>query len=217
MHPSMERLYAAALTLKRESGQSNVARLLNASPQTVKNWESRGISQNGAIKAQEIIGCNAAWVTEGTGVMTASNVEPAPMGGVRIPVISHVQAGIWTEVIDNFQPGDADDWLVTDLDVSGSTFALEIKGDSMLPEFKPGDRVIIDPDVIPQPGDYVVAKNGDEGATFKKYRPRGHGADGQPVFELAPLNDDFPTLRSDVEPVRIIGTMVEHRKYRRPR
>ena len=153
----------------------------------------------------------------GKGWFSEPNVEPAPMGGVRIPVISHVQAGIWTEVIDNFQPGDADDWLVTDLDVSGSTFALEIKGDSMLPEFKPGDRVIIDPDVIPQPGDYVVAKNGDDGATFKKYRPRGLGADGQPVFELAPLNDDFPTLRSDVEPVRIIGTMVEHRKYRRPR
>lgn len=151
------------------------------------------------------------------GAKAPSNVATASMGDSRIPLISHVQAGIWTEVVDNFQPGDADDWLITDLAVSGSTFALEIKGDSMLPEFKPGDRVIIDPEVAPQPGDYVVAKNGGNDATFKKYRPRGVDSAGQTVFELAPLNDDFPTIRSDVEPVRIIGTMVEHRKYRRPR
>lgn len=153
----------------------------------------------------------------GKGWFAVSNVTPAAIGSVRIPLISHVQAGIWTEVVDNFQPGDADEWLITDLAVSGSTFALEIKGDSMLPEFKPGDRVIIDPEVAPQPGDYVVAKNGGNDATFKKYRPRGVDSTGQTVFELAPLNDDFPTMRSDVEPVRIIGTMVEHRKYRRPR
>ncbi len=151
------------------------------------------------------------------GATPPSNVAPAALGGVRIPLISHVQAGVWTEVIDNFQPGDADEWLVADLEVSPSTFALQIKGDSMLPEFKPGDRVIIDPDVTPQPGDFVVAKNGDDGATFKKYRPRGLGANGQPVFELAPLNDDYPTLRSDTQPIKIIGTMVEHRRPRRPR
>ncbi len=85
----------------------------------------------------------------------------------------------------------------------------------MLPEFKPGDRVIIDPSTSPQPGDYVVAKNGEEEATFKKYRPRGVNERGDVVFELVPLNEDYPSMRSDVTPIRIVGTMVEHRKYRR--
>ena len=85
----------------------------------------------------------------------------------------------------------------------------------MLPEYRPGDRVIIDPNVTPQPGDCVVAKNGDDEATFKKYRPRGIDAQGRLVFELVPLNDDYPTIRSDVTPAHIVGTMVEHRKYRR--
>lgn len=57
-----------------------------------------------------------------------------------------------------------------------------------------GMSVLIDPDEHPHPGDFVVAKNGEEAATFKKYRPRGIGEDGQEVFELVPLNDDFPTI-----------------------
>lgn len=104
---------------------------------------------------------------------------------------------------------------MTDLELSQNAFALEIKGDSMLPEFKPGDRVIIDPAIFPQPGDFVVAKNGDDEATFKKYRPRTMDEHGDVVFELVPLNEDYPSMRSDQGPIRIIGTMVEHRKYRR--
>lgn len=143
------------------------------------------------------------------------NVQPAPIGGRRIPLIDYVQAGGWTGVADPYLPGDADEWLMTDLELSGTAFALQIKGDSMLPEFKEGDRVIIDPAVVPQPGDYVVAKNGDQEATFKKYRPRGMNEHGAVVFELVPLNDDYPSMRSDTTPIHIVGTMIEHRKYRR--
>jgi len=146
-----------------------------------------------------------------------ANTEPAPIGGRSIPVISAIQAGMWCEIVDQFQPGDADEYLMTDLELSAHAFALTIRGDSMLPEFNPGDRVIIDPDVAPHPGDFVAAKNGEQEATFKKYRPRGMDASGNMVFELVPLNDDYPTLRSDIEPIRIVGTMVEHRKYRRAR
>lgn len=124
---------------------------------------------------------------------------------------------MWAEIVDSFQPGDAGDWLLTDIDLSDSAFALDIRGNSMEPEFKDGDRVIIDPEIAPQPGDFVAAKNGEQEATFKKYRPRGMDAHGNIIFELVPLNDDYPTLRSDVQPIRIVGTMVEHRKYRRAR
>lgn len=146
---------------------------------------------------------------------TNENVVPAPIGSHRIPLIDYVQAGAWTGVQDPFEPGAADEYLLTDLELSGSAFALEIKGESMLPEFRPGDRVIIDPEVMPSPGDFVVAKNGAEEATFKKYRPRSIDAAGNTVFELVPLNEDFPSMRSDVVPIRIVGTMVEHRKYRK--
>ena len=153
------------------------------------------------------------------GVQSAavSIVAPAQMGGRRVPVITSIQAEMWAEIVDSFQPGDAGDWLLTDIDLSDSAFALDIRGNSMEPEFKDGDRVIIDPEIAPQPGDFVAAKNGEQEATFKKYRPRGMDAHGNIIFELVPLNDDYPTLRSDVQHIRIVGTMVEHRKYRRTR
>lgn len=145
------------------------------------------------------------------------NVAPSQIGGKKIPLIDYVQAGAWTDVTDPFPPGGAKEWLISDLEFSDKAFALEIKGDSMAPEFKEGDRVIIDPSISPQPGDYVVAKNSEQEATFKKYRPRGFNEKGDQIFELVPLNDDYPSMRSDITPISIVGTMIEHRKYRKRR
>ncbi len=105
------------------------------------------------------------------------------------------------------------EYLLTDMNLSHHAFALEITGLSMMPDFKPGDRIIVDQEVGPQPGDFVVARNGGFEATFKKYRPRGLDQYGNDIFELVPLNDDFPTLYSNREQLTIIGTMVEHRRY----
>ncbi|RQS22429.1 helix-turn-helix domain-containing protein [Burkholderia sp. Bp8995] len=149
------------------------------------------------------------------GVAPIQNFIAASIGSRRVPLISSVQAGRMTEAIDPFPPGGAFEYLLTDLELSESAFALEIEGDSMTPDFNPGDRVIVDPAVHPRPGDFVVAKNGREEATFKKYRARGIGADGREAFELVPLNPDYPAISSDHEPVRIIGVMVEHRRYRK--
>jgi SOS-response transcriptional repressor LexA len=173
----------------------------------------QGYSDEIIRKIASALGCSVADLF--AGAEGAANVVPVALGSRRIPLISHVQAGCMTEIVDPYSVGDAADWLITDLDLSSAAFALEIKGESMLPEFSPGDRVIIDPSVIPDPGNYVVAKNGDNEATFKKYRPRGINERGDQVFELVPLNEDYPSLRSDVSHIQIIGTMVEHRRYRK--
>lgn len=218
MNQEMKRLYEAASEARGIRGQSDLARALNTSPQTINNWETRGISKQGLLSIQSVLGISASWVQSGHGkkfVLDKSNVSKAQIGGKEIPLISYVHAGLWAGAVDAFQPNDAHEWLMTDLELSDSAFALEIKGESMLPEFKPGDRVIIDPAINPQPGDFVVAKNGEDEATFKKYRPRGLDTSGNVVFELVPLNEDYPTMRSDTAPIRIVGTMVEHRKYRK--
>lgn len=143
------------------------------------------------------------------------NIAPASIGVHRIPIINYVQAGCWTESAECRELDGSIKYITTDLDVGGKTFAVEIKGDSMFPEFAEGDVVMIDPDEQPHPGDFVVAKNGEHEATFKKYKPRGYNDAGQEWFELVPLNDNYPPMRSDVCQIKIIGTMVEHRRYRR--
>lgn len=138
-----------------------------------------------------------------------SNVEIANIKGLkRVPILTYVQAGNWREAI--FLP--ADEYTFTSIDVSNQCFAARVVGDSMLDEFKEGDLIIIDTQLQPQPTDFVFAQNGDSNITFKKFRSRGLNENGVEIFDLVPLNPDFPTIRSDREHVDIIGTVVEHRR-----
>jgi len=147
----------------------------------------------------------------------AENVSPASIGTRKVPVLDHVQAGAWTGVDSGLSESDIREYVLSSLDLSPSAFAMFIRGDSMLPEFREGDMIIAeDPEVAPpRPGDFVVAVNGSGEATFKRYRERGLNEASQNVFELVPLNPDYPTMRSDVTHIRIVGTMMEHRKFRR--
>ncbi|MGL6529360.1 helix-turn-helix domain-containing protein [Aeromonas hydrophila] len=146
-----------------------------------------------------------------------SNVEPAEIPvGRRVPILSYVQAGHWREMCEQASGFDGNvEYVSASIDIGPRGFGLWLRGNSMTPFFNEGDLVIIDPDEQPRPGDYVVAKNGSEEATFKKYRPRGIDENGQEVFELVPLNDDFPTMHSDRQHIEIIGVMVEHRMFRK--
>ncbi len=212
-----------AVLSETQAEQVELADAAGVTKGTVSQWldgKIKSIKLEYAVGIQKRYGYNAVWLVMGEGEKKLgaagfNNVAPAQVGTRRIPLISSVQAGRMTEAVDPFPPGGAFEYLLTDLELSECAFALEIDGDSMLPEFHPGDRVIVDPAVRARPGDCVVAKNGREEATFKKYRARGVGADGQEAFELVPLNPDYPTISSEHEHVRIIGVMVEHRRYRR--
>lgn len=76
MHLSAERLYLAAKQLRDVNGPSAVARLMEESPQTLKNWEARGISHSGALTAQKKIGCNALWLLNESSNMTLTVWPP---------------------------------------------------------------------------------------------------------------------------------------------
>ena len=82
-----------------------------------------------------------------------ANVTVSLSGKRLIPVIDTIQAGRLKEINDPYSPGDGFDVEYCDSALGKWTFALEISGESMLPEFRPGDRVIIDPDIAPNPGE----------------------------------------------------------------
>ncbi|CAM3405451.1 LexA family protein [Paracidovorax anthurii] len=153
---------------------------------------------------------------EFTAMHNSSRDILAGMAGTRpIPLISASQASRWSELVDAFEPHENMTFLLTEQALSSVAFAMEVRDNSMLNEFRPSDQVIIDPAVIPAPGDYVAAANGPDPAILRKYRPRRLDAEGRVVYELSALNDDFPILSSDVQPLLLIGTMVEQRRYRK--
>lgn len=223
MKDDYKRLMKAAKDMKGLNTASELADALTisgyeVSPQTLTNWASRGVSKEGRLNAARVIGCRPHWIEFGDGPMVDSTniVEGITLYKDKrgYPIISWVQAGHWREIVDSFPRGGADEYILANNTYGPHTFAVRIVGNSMEPEFREHDVVVIDPDVRPKPGDYVVARNHEEAATFKKYRPRGI-VDGQEVFELVPLNEDYAIMRSDQQPIQIIGTMVEHTRYRR--
>lgn len=183
----------------------------------VSQWESSTTKPNSEniLDLSTVLQCDISWLLRGNG---ESNVLPASLGMTKVPLISYIQAGQWTG-IDDFRETCGDyEYILTDLDVSENAFALEIKGDSMNPDFIEGDVVIIDPTEQPNAGEFVAAINGDYEATFKKYRPlEDLDEHGRQHFELIALNPDYHKLSTLKQEIRIIGTMVEHRIYRRKR
>jgi len=145
----------------------------------------------------------------------ASNVSSADEGAVKVPVVAYSQAVLFA---GDELPDLLDEelkYILSNGDHSGMAFALEIKGDSMAPTFREGDKILIDPAVVPGPGDHVVASEKGGEVTFRKYRVVGKNESGKEIFELIPLNDDYAAVRSDVTAVEVIGTMIEHRTYRK--
>lgn len=160
---------------------------------TVQHWEREGGT---APKLDRL-----AAVADAIGLTIAelmdeqSNVEEAmPIGKKRLyPVISDVQAGDWTEICDNFQPGDADEWRESHKDLGIWGYVLRVTGDSMTAaigaeySFPPGYLLYVNPDIEPLPNKFVIVRReGEKAATFKRYIM----IDGQPYLEA--LNPVWP-------------------------
>ena len=151
------------------------------------------------------------WVRQGEGelhsntINSENNVIPAPAIRARIPLISWVRAGAWTEIEENHLPADPKDWLISNRAYGHRTFALRVLGDSMAPRFPEGCIIIVDPDSAVDTGSFVIAKiNGNE-ATFKQLIK-----DGGRIY-LRPLNDRYQLLDVTGQELIIIGAVKEKR------
>jgi len=105
----------------------------------------------------------------------------------KLPVIGYVQAGEFCEAVDNFQPGDADEWMEAYGPAGPNAFILKVEGLSMDPDFRPGDRVVVDPGAHWTNGDYIIAKRASDNAvTLKQIKREGDR------YYLYATNPDWP-------------------------
>lgn len=203
------------LRKQRKLTQGQLGKALGVSDVTVGYWE-RDLNVPGGIsltRLAQYLGVSEGFLLYGT--EDEANIGPAHINALQIPIISYVQAGAWSPECDARNLDGTVEYILTSEFHSYSTFALRVKGKSMEPDFVEGDIIIVDPEIPPGPGDYVVAKNGSDEATFKKYRARGISDDGEEIFELVPLNEDYAVRNSAKEQITIIGVVVEHRRMMR--
>lgn len=144
------------------------------------------------------------WDDLGDGHANVAEVQQPHRLAKEYPLISWVAAGCWQESGDNFQPGSADEWLLSNENAGKHGYWLEVKGNSMLPTFTPGMRILVRPegfDLVS--GKFYIAKLLDSGETTFKQYVRDAGAE-----LLQPLNPAYPIL-SVTDNVRIIGYVID--------
>ena len=92
----------------------------------------------------------------------------------KLPLISWVRAGNWSETINNFATGDAEEWIPCPFKHSENAFILRVVGKSMYNpggerSYNDGDYIAVDPGREARNGSMVVVRlDDDHTATFKQ-------------------------------------------------
>ncbi|HHX5328505.1 TPA: LexA family protein [Legionella pneumophila] len=132
-----------------------------------------------------------------------------------IPLLTHNQAfdtQAYSDLIHNQDPSNLMFVSLSTVllpELSNEAFALKIVDESMTPEIRVGDIIIIDPLALPKPGDYVVVKvKMQKEVILCQYKKLSYTSS---EFELLTLNDTWPNINvSDCEAVEIIGVVVQN-------
>jgi SOS-response transcriptional repressor LexA len=90
-------------------------------------------------------------------------------------------------------------------------FLVHVTSNSMEPEFRQGDRIMVDPDVPYQPGDIVMALDQGGKPFIGIYRLIAR-PEGEAGIEITPRNPNWPAVILSGENARVIGRVVEHRR-----
>ena len=128
----------------------------------------------------------------------------------KLPLISDVQAGDWSTVIDNFHVGDAEEWIACPFNHGPNSFILRVSGYSMYnpggeKSYAPGEYIAVDPSREARNKSMVIARvDHEDKATFKQLL-----IDDSESYMLQAINPSHvPRLMALPEGSRIIGVVI---------
>lgn len=183
-----------ALRKNKKITQQQVADAIGVSKTSVIYWEKdENLPKHDSLMAlARVLGVTSDYLLNGKGGSSFDNniSIPLPLAGRLVPVISWVQAGSWTSVESVPAGTQFDEWLPPNPKCGKNGYGLEVVGESMLPDFRPDDKIYVNPDFQPdelKTGDLVIMScEGDAEATFKKLIVESGN------MYLQPLNPDWP-------------------------
>lgn len=204
--------YLKELRTKKRDSQQTVADYLEITRQAYSNYENgnRQPDNETLLKLAEYFNTSVDELLRGPQKTPAQKSGRVSPGGVWIPVLGSVPAGIPIEAVE-----DILDWEEIPVSMcSGDReyFALQVQGDSMWPDYLTGDVVIIRRTPSCESGDDCVVYVNSYDATLKQVKL---GEDGS--LSIIPRNPNYPPKTYTAEevrdlPVSIAGVVVELRR-----
>ncbi len=137
-----------------------------------------------------------------------ANTVSVPTRG-KLPLISWVQAGAWGDIVNNFAPGDAEEWIPCPFNHGPGAFILRVVGHSMYnpggdKSYAPGEYIAVDPSAEPLNKRMVVARlDHEEKATFKQLV-----VDHEGTMMLQALNPGYVPRIMTMPPGSVIAGVV---------
>ncbi|WPP87502.1 LexA family protein [Acinetobacter pittii] len=191
--------------------QQQIADAIGVSKTSVIYWEKdENLPKHDSLMAlAQILGITSNYLLYGKdGDSFNINVtSPFPIAGRLVPVISWVQAGTWTTASSVPVDTQFKEWLPPNPKCGKNGYGLIVVGESMSPDFRPGDKIYVNPDFQIndlKTGDLViVACNDETEATFKKLIVESNG------MYLEPLNPKWHEKIMELrEGCKLVGKVV---------
>jgi len=205
-----------------------MAKYCGASVAAVGQWingKTGSLDSLKNAKAAQYLGVNPYWLAgdskygmlEESGDQKLDNnvdlSQKISLEGRPVPVISWVAAGSFDPIETVLKDTKVDEHLPPLKECGKNGYGLIVVGNSMKPEFKPGDRIYVNPDIqtfdLKTDDLVIIACSGDTEATFKKLIIEGGDK------YLQPLNPNWPEqIIKLTEDCRLAGKVVGlHRKF----
>ena len=178
--------------------KADVARAFGIKPPSVTSWIQTGRVDKTHI--DKLVSYFADVVQPEHFGIGSFETNEILFNGYKVPLLSWIDA---TKQLDKNALTESNIiWVPTLRKPGNHAFALEIKGDSMEPEFTAGDRIIVDPEHSVKNGCFVIVRENDNEAMFKQYICEGS------YHYLKPLNNRYPIIKMS-DNFYICGVVIE--------
>lgn len=201
---------------------ASAARAFGWQVHTYKTHESglRGMKPEIAAAYGRAFRVDAAWLLFGKNPPAWASQNAPALQGVRIATYPEIDwrdvaryVAAYPDIAGIAVMGERE--IDSAANLQGAVFFLRVRDRAMTTSaggisFAPGDLIGCNANATPEPGDFVVALP-DEAETpvLRRLQSRGPG-----VYDLQPLNPDYPTLHiGGGGPGRILARVVAHTKH----
>lgn len=194
--------------------QVELADAIDAKQGAISDLENgRNSTSTKLVQMALALGVNAEWLSTGVGEMVNVSKDAATPAPHMIPVLSLTEAldllvkNDETITVSKFEP------VRGDYDSPESLYWIRIQDSSMSPAFNPPDLVLINTNLSPQSGDYVLGFDKEsETVMLRKWQSGDTNVPtDKPYSQLVAINLDYPTIDSRSNDFNVLGVAVEHR------